>query len=114
MDNNVLVIIGQRIRDLRKQRGLSQEQLGEMAGVHFSYIGKIERAEKNVTIVNLEKIAAALDVSFFDLFLFGKFVRPDQTEKDKILNQLFQSLALMKVKDLRKLNILIHSWFQEQ
>ncbi|REE67017.1 helix-turn-helix protein [Paenibacillus taihuensis] len=114
MDNNVLEIIGRRIRDLRKQRGLSQEQLGEMAGVHFSYIGKIERAEKNVTVVNLEKIAAALGVSFFDLFLFGKFIRPEQNEKDKILNSLFQNLAIMKVNDLRKLNGLIYSWSQDQ
>ncbi|MDF2652307.1 MAG: hypothetical protein K0Q73_8112 [Paenibacillus sp.] len=114
MDSNVLGVIGQRIRDLRKQRGWSQEQLGEMAGVHFSYIGKIERAEKNVTVVNLEKIATALGVSFFDLFLFGRFVRPNQTEKDKILNQLFQSLAHMNVKDLRKINILIHNLFQEK
>jgi Predicted transcriptional regulator with C-terminal CBS domains len=114
MDNNVLAIIGQRIRDLRKERGLSQEQLGEMAGVHFSYIGKIERAEKNVTIVNLEKIAEALGVSFFDLLLFGKYIKPEQTEKDKMLNQLFQSLALMKVNDLRKVKSLIYNWFHDQ
>jgi transcriptional regulator with XRE-family HTH domain len=114
MDKNVLEIVGQRIRDIRKQRGLSQEQLGEIAEVHYSYIGKIERAEKNVTVANLEKIASALGVSFFDLFLFGKYIRPEQTEKDILLNQLYLRLSSMKARELRKVQFLLNEWFQEQ
>ena len=44
------------------RRGISQEQLGEIAKVHRTYIGMIERAEKNITLTNIEKIAKALGV----------------------------------------------------
>lgn len=48
--------------------GLSQEKLAVKAGVHRTYIGMIERGEKNVTIVNIEKLAKALNVSIKELF----------------------------------------------
>ena len=54
----------------RKELKLSQEQLAEEAGLHRTYIGMIERAEKNVTLVNIEKIAKALKISISELFLF--------------------------------------------
>jgi len=50
------------VRRLRKALGLSQEELAEAAGVHRTYIGMIERGEKNVTIYNIERIAQALKV----------------------------------------------------
>lgn len=108
----MLKVIGQRIRDLRKQLGLSQEQLAEIAGLHFSYIGGIERGEKNVTILNLEKIATALGVPFFDLFLFGKYIRPERNEKDILMNQLLQRLMMMKPAELRKVELLLKELFQ--
>lgn len=46
MSEQILRMVGTRVRDLRKKKGLSQEELGERAGVHFSYIGGVERAEK--------------------------------------------------------------------
>ena len=51
-----------RVRELRLKKDISQERLGEMAGLHRTYIGMIERAEKNITLVNLEKVARALGV----------------------------------------------------
>ena len=53
----------------RKELGLSQERLAELAGVHRTYIGMVERAEKNITLCNIEKIAKALNVEIKDLFL---------------------------------------------
>ena len=60
--------IGQRIRNYRSQQGLSQERLAEMAGCHPTYIGQLERGEKNATIESIEKIAAALNISLSTLF----------------------------------------------
>lgn len=50
------------MREERLKLGLSQEALAEKAGVHRTYIGMIERAEKNITLTNIEKIAKALNV----------------------------------------------------
>ena len=60
--SEVLIILGEKVRELRKEMSLSQEELAFRADVHRTYIGMIERAEKNVTILNLDKIAKALDV----------------------------------------------------
>lgn len=65
----ILLAFGQRVQELRKERNLSQEQLADIAGVHRTYIGMIERAEKNITLCNIERIAKALKVSIKDLFL---------------------------------------------
>ena len=51
-----------RVRSRRQELGLSQEQLAEKAGVHRTYVGMLERGEKNVTIYNIERIAHALSV----------------------------------------------------
>ncbi len=59
---------GDRVRELRLQRKLSQEELAEIAGVHRTYIGMIERGEKNITLLNIAKLAKALKISLF-LFL---------------------------------------------
>jgi transcriptional regulator with XRE-family HTH domain len=64
----ILIKFGEKVRDLRKERGLSQEQLAHLADLHRTYIGMIERAEKNITLINVEKIANALNVSINNLF----------------------------------------------
>jgi transcriptional regulator with XRE-family HTH domain len=66
MNNNMAEInkrVGINIRKLREKKGLSQEQLAFEANLHRAYIGQIERGEKNIGLVNLEKIAKALRVS---------------------------------------------------
>jgi len=65
---NILKIFGLKIKEIRKEKGLSQEKLAELAGLHRTYIGMIERAEKNITLVNIEKLANALDVEIKYLF----------------------------------------------
>ena len=64
----ICIIIGFRIKEIRNQQGMSQEKLASIAGVHRTYIGMIERAEKNITLSNLEKIVKALNSNFEDLF----------------------------------------------
>ncbi len=62
--------IGNRIRYLRKNRNLSQEKLALKAGMDRTYLAGIESGKRNVTIVSLEKIAIALEISLKDLFDF--------------------------------------------
>jgi len=61
-DDDIIERIGLNIRIIRELRGLTQEKLAELAGLHRAYIGQIERGEKNIGLRNLEKIAKALDV----------------------------------------------------
>jgi len=60
--------IGQRIRSYRLQLGLSQEKVAELSGCHPTYIGQVERGEKNATLESIEKIAAAIQVPLSKLF----------------------------------------------
>lgn len=55
--------IGQRIRFFRKKRGISQEQLAELCNFHPTYIGQLERGEKNATIESIYRIAKGLEIS---------------------------------------------------
>lgn len=70
MNKKILQQFGKRVREERDKRGLSQERLGELAKVHRTYIGMIERAEKNITLTNMEKIARALGKRVSDLVDF--------------------------------------------
>lgn len=71
MDKNpTLVKFGKNVKVQRMILRLSQEQLAEKAGVHRTYIGMIERAEKNITLCNMDKIAKALNVEIKDLLNF--------------------------------------------
>ncbi len=62
---------GRRVRELRLARGLSQEELAFKAGVHRTYLGGIERGERNPALKNIVAIAEALGISLSELFLFG-------------------------------------------
>lgn len=64
----VLLSFGQRVQKLRTDKHLSQEQLAEAAGLHRTYIGMVERAERNISLKNIAKIARALRVDMKELF----------------------------------------------
>jgi len=67
-DSEILKIFGDRVRELRKEKDISQEELAHRADLHRTYIGMIERAEKNLTLLNIERIAIALEVNISELF----------------------------------------------
>ena len=60
--------VGQRIRNYRTQKGLSQEKLAELSGCHPTYIGQLERGEKNATLESIERITVALGITLSKLF----------------------------------------------
>jgi transcriptional regulator with XRE-family HTH domain len=63
-----LIRFGKRVRSLRERAGLSQEQLAEKAGIHRTYLGGVERGERNLGLKNVYRIAEALGVSVAELF----------------------------------------------
>lgn len=69
MKEPILLLFGYNVQNHRKKQNLSQEELAHLAGLHRTYIGMIERAEKNITLCNMEKISKALNVSINDLLV---------------------------------------------
>lgn len=74
--NKSLVKIGNNIKKIRKKEKLSQEELAFKTGLHRTYIGSVERGEKNITILNLIKISKSLDT---DIALFLDLNEEDDT-----------------------------------
>lgn len=70
-DQDILIQFGSSVQQRRKQMNISQEKLAELAGLHRTYIGMIERAEKNITLININKIAKALNTTISELFSNG-------------------------------------------
>lgn len=66
---DITSLVGERIRNLRKSRGWSQEELAARCKLHTTYIGQVERGEKSVTIKNLERIVQALNTDFSEVFV---------------------------------------------
>lgn len=70
MDNDVLILFGKNLKKLRKKNNLSQEDLADKSGLHRTYIGMVERGEKNITLINILKIAKALNVDIKEIMDF--------------------------------------------
>ncbi len=68
MKKSILIKYGQRVKEERIKLGLSQEELASRAQVHRTYIGMIERGEKNITLENIQKVLRALSLKFLDFF----------------------------------------------
>jgi len=71
------MVLAKNIRELRYQLNISQEELAERCGLHRTYVGSVERAERNVTLSSLETLAQALNVSVVDL------LKPNKNDKTK-------------------------------
>lgn len=68
MSKDILIKFGRKIKEERLKKELSQEKLASKAGVHRTYIGMIERAEKNITLENIEKLSNALNIPIYKIF----------------------------------------------
>jgi len=66
--NPIQIKFGKVLRKHRKARGLTQEELAELSGLHFTYIGSVERGERNVSIKSIDTLLKALGLSYKDFF----------------------------------------------
>jgi transcriptional regulator with XRE-family HTH domain len=81
-------LVGERIRNLRKEQGLSQEELGAKADLHYTYIGAVERGEKNCSITTLARIAQGLNVELGELVRTREITIDINRLKNTISNDL--------------------------
>lgn len=101
----ILRKFAKRIRELRKIKKMSQEQLAEKADLHPTFIGNLERAEKNPTLTSLEKIARAFNISLFELLAFPddkKIVDAKVNDIDKLIEFVKDALDLAKTYKVDK------------
>ena len=73
---DILARFGNRLRELRQAKGISQEALADLAGLHRTYVSSVERGERNISLQNIDRLASALEVSLADLM-------PTQGKKSK-------------------------------
>ncbi|MDR1070529.1 MAG: helix-turn-helix domain-containing protein [Gracilibacteraceae bacterium] len=88
-------IIGERLRVYRNRAGLSQEKLAEKANLHNTYIGQLERGEKNATLESIEKVARALDLPFE--ILFANIIVSER--KNEIAAECYNIIAVLAEKE---------------
>jgi len=62
-----LIKFGQRVRELRQEKNLTQQQLADISGLHKNYIGMIERGERNPSLVNIEILSKSFEISISEL-----------------------------------------------
>jgi transcriptional regulator with XRE-family HTH domain len=98
--------VGRRIRELRKSRGWSQEMLGEVADLHPTYVGGIERGERNVALENLAQLATAFGLSLSQLFDFQK---ERHSKRDLLRANIIASLSKRDEGELRLLQKIIEA-----
>lgn len=87
-------MVGERIRSIRKLKGMTQEQLAERSGLSFSYISDVERGTRNISLGSLEKIIGALNVKPVQIF----------EDMDKVALEIRDDATHSKLEDL---NILL-------
>lgn len=69
MQTDILLKYGKAIRQLRQQKGISQEELADLCGLHRTYISDVELGKRNVSLENIERLAQALDANVSDVFV---------------------------------------------
>ncbi|MCP1136290.1 helix-turn-helix domain-containing protein [Paenibacillus polysaccharolyticus] len=103
--SNIFLRVGKKIRLYRKARKLTQEELGELLQIDYSYLGRIERGEVNITIETLNKIANALNIAPSQLLEEDK--KSNDKLKTDILEKIDTTLLSLSTKELEVLHRLI-------
>jgi XRE family transcriptional regulator, regulator of sulfur utilization len=110
VNSELMKIIGDRLRNVRKERGLSQEELADRAGLHFTFVGKVERGEQNATLETIEKMTSSLGISLEQLF---RYIDPATEETDNyILMQIINKLQGRSIEEQRKVLKTIELWLE--
>lgn len=99
-----LKLFGRRIKELRKTKGLTQEQLAEILGIYQKQIGNIETGNYFTTMPNLEKLAEALGVEIKDLFDFEH-----QKTKDELVKEIFEMVNGANEPEIKAIYRILHT-----
>ena len=111
--STLLQLIGEKIRMIRKSKGLSQDSLGTLANLSISYISDVERGTRNISLESLEKIILALNVSPGDIFDFHDISLESGIEnKNSILEMIRSILIRRNLEEVKFIHQLTSDLFQ--
>lgn len=96
--SHISIIVGERIKKQRNQLGLTQEELAERCGLHHTYIGQLERGEKNATLESIAKVVVGLNTSFE---LFFEKLTPDSEAKPSIAAECYDLIDALTPNEQR-------------
>lgn len=102
MSLDLLKLVGERVRTLRKEKNYTQDQLSEKAQIHNRYISDIERGERNITLETLEKVISALEVTPGEIFKFENIESiHERTDKKVLIDSLNSLVYGRKVEEIQ-------------
>ncbi|MGG0279717.1 helix-turn-helix transcriptional regulator [Bacillus pacificus] len=102
--SDFLKLVGENIRFVRKEKGLTQEELAERINLQQAYIGGVERGERNISMLTLQKIAIGLEVSPEIFLSFGNIKSLNNPQKEELLS-IF--ISLLHTKDIDELKFIL-------
>ncbi|MDA1987122.1 helix-turn-helix transcriptional regulator [Bacillus anthracis] len=108
--SDFLKLIGENIRLLRKKRGLTQEELAERINLQQAYIGGVERGERNISMLTLQKIAVGLEVSPDKVLNFSNIKSLDNPQKEEFLSIINSLLHQKNVGELKFILKFLHDF----
>lgn len=109
IDSNIGKIVGDRIRLLRNEKGFSQEELAHRAGIDASHLGKLERGQRNPSLVVVEKLIVALEITFEELF---RYILPPNVENDTTtLSLIMNKTATLSVEEQKEVLVILDALF---
>lgn len=109
--NDLMKAIGEHIRNYRKQQELSQEELAHRAGLHVTFIGKIERAEKVCTVESLAKILDALNITLEEFF---RHIQPSSEQSETVFSQITKLVQQRSIEEQQRILEIIKLIFPEK
>lgn len=99
--------VGDRIRTIRKHRGLTQESLAEKTGLQNTYISDVERGDRNISLETLEKIVQALEVEAVDVFQFSQ----QSDKKQQMIQTLKELLSTKNTQEIKAIIKIVNEIF---
>lgn len=108
--SDFLKLVGENIRFLRKKRGLTQEELAEQINLQQAYIGGVERGERNISMLTLQKIAIGLEVSPDKILNFGNINLIDNPRREESLSIITSLLHQKNADELQFILKFLHNF----
>ena len=112
---DILKQFGKKVRDSRKAQGLSQEELAEKADLHYTYVGGVERGERNLSLKSIERIASALKIDIRGLFALHLSEKSNVKNKELIsdINNLLLTKDIKILQLIMRIIMDIDTWSRE-